>query len=284
LALIMHIDIVIPVYNALPVLKKCINALIKNQKFAEKIIIINDGSTDVQISPYLTSVCDKNNWRYINHKENKGFVKTANEGLKLSENHTILLNSDTIVTSYWLNAFSTAVNANRHVGTITPWSNNAEICSFPEFLVNNEIIEELDTIGQILYREYKPSYPELPTAVGFCMLISQEAKQKVGFFDEKQFGHGYGEENDYSLRVKAEGLKNILCDNAYVAHFGNASFSDLGLKPSDESMKRLLEKHPDYQNTISRYITKNPLESMRREILNILKEKDLELYQDLLSL
>lgn len=267
----MKIDVIVPVYNAFEVLQKCLESLEKFKSDINDIIIINDASSDVRVSPYLDIVSRKNNWKIIHQTKNKGFVKTANKGLKLSNNHTVLLNSDTVVTKYWIKAFKRALKVNPSLGTATPWSNNAEICSFPQFLTNHDIPIQLDQLSKILYKKHRPIYPVIPTAVGFCMLISKKAKQWVGYLDEEHFGHGYGEENDYSLRIEQAGLKNILCDNAYVAHIGNQSFSDLGLKPSEKTMKRLLEKHPGYLEMIQEYINNDPLSGIREKIKEIIK-------------
>lgn len=277
----MKIDIVIPIYNAFEVLKKCLSSLEKNQKQANRIILIDDASTDKNIKPFIKKLAIKNNWEVMFHQKNLGFVKTANEGLKLSRNNTILLNSDTIVSKNWLSAFK-SIKVN-DLGTATAWSNNAEICSFPEFLKNNNPPKNIDNLSEIIFRKYKPIYPNIPTAVGFCMLITKLAKEKVGYFDERHFGHGYGEENDYSLRVKKVGLKNILCDNAFVVHFGNESFSDFGLQPSEETMNRLLVKHPDYNQLIHDYISKDPLSTIRAKILLIIEKNDNKIYKDLVS-
>ncbi len=248
-------------------MKDCLTSLAQHQKLAENIYLLDDCSTDVRIKPLLQRFADENNWSVLYQSENKGFVKTANQGLKLSKNNTVLLNSDTVVCQYWLHGFKQCLESVADLATATAWSNNAEICSFPEFLKNNIIPKDINKFSQKLYKNYSPVYPEIPTAVGFCMLITKRAKKVVGYLDEKQFGHGYGEENDYSLRATKAGLNNIVCDNIYVVHVGNQSFSDLGIKPDENSMKRLLEKHPDYLKLIHEFIDNDPLAEVRMEIL-----------------
>lgn len=277
------IDVVIPIYNAYEVLFNCLSSLELNQNNINNVYLINDASTDNKVSKMLNKFSKRNNWILIEHEINKGFVITANEGLKLSNNHTILLNSDTIVTKHWVSSFCLAIKNNSNLGTATAWSNNAEICSFPLFLRNNQQPNNANVMADILYRHYVPCYPVIPTAVGFCMLITKKSKEAVGYFDEEHFGHGYGEENDYSLRVSQKGLKNILCDNAYVIHIGNKSFADLGLKPDESTMKRLLQKHPDYLEIIQKYINDDPLHSVRNSVLECIKNKNTKLYEELIN-
>lgn len=275
------IDVIVPIYNAYEAVKNCLISLSKNSNGINKIYLINDCSTDPKIKSLLDEYISREKWEIINHKRNLGFVKTANEGLKLSDNNTILLNSDTLVTKNWIQAFINLIDNVANLGTATAWSNNAEICSFPETLKNNKIPQNIDQLSEILYENYEPVYPEIPTAVGFCMLVTKQAKDLVGYFDEKHFGHGYGEENDYSLRVKKKGLRNVICDNAYVIHIGNESFSDLGLKPDETTMRRLLEKHPDYSQLIEEYIKTDSTKDIRNNILDIIRQKDKQLYTEI---
>ncbi len=260
----MAIQIVVPIYNAYPVVKQCLEALIRHNS-QEAVLLIDDASTDPRLEALYTTV--PNHWQLIQNKRNLGFVKTANIGLASSTSHTILLNSDTIVASHWLAGFKQALENVVDLGTATPWSNNAEICSLPKNLYNNPVPTQVDLVGQALKDHHQPQWPDLPTAVGFCMLITAQAKQVVGYFDEQTFGVGYGEENDYSLRVAAHGLRNILVDNSYVAHVGNQSFKELQLKPNADTMARLLAKHPDYMQLIENFIEKNPLAALRQSII-----------------
>jgi len=277
------IDVIVPIYNGVHVLKNCLESLEKHQKGIDNIYLINDASTDEKIKAVLEYYIKNNKWNLIEHEKNQGFVKTANEGLKLSDQHTLLLNSDTVVTKNWIRSFKQCIERVDQLGTATAWSNNAEICSFPQFLKNNKIPKRVDRLSVQLSKNYKATYPEIPTAVGFCMLISKSAKQKIGYFDEDHFGHGYGEENDYSLRIKEAGLKNVLCDNAYVAHIGNVSFVDLGLKPDMSTMSRLLEKHPSYNDLIQEYLKSDPLASIREKILETFLLYDYDLYVELIK-
>ncbi len=122
-----------------------------------------------------------------------------------------------------------------------------------------------------------PLYPDLPTAVGFCMAIARRAIDRVGLFDEARFGRGYGEENDFSLRARAAGLRNVLCDDVYVVHLGGRSFGPLGLRPGETSMQSLLERHPDYLDRVHAFIEADPLAARREAVLDALARAGLRL-------
>ncbi len=265
--------IVIPIFNAYDHLGLCLAALKRNTPANAEIVLIDDASTDIRIRPMLKAWRETSGLRcqIIHNEHNQGFVATANMGMALAENDVVLLNSDTEVTSGWLQRLSVCLQSDPLIATATPWSNNGEIVSIPIFCQANPPPPDPQAVAASIAGSGTPQYPQMPTAVGFCMAISQHALQQIGGFDEATFGRGYGEENDFCQRAEQANLLNVLCDDAYVVHHGGASFSPLGLKPDEQSMQRLLNKHPDYQNKVAEFIRTDPLKARRQEILTCLK-------------
>ena len=267
--------IIVPVFNALDHIKVCLESITCTVPANARVLLIDDASTDLRVRPVLQSwVNEAKPYRQLLvHEKNQGFVATANRGMRLAATDVVLLNSDTQVTSGWLQHLTDCLGSDPSFATATPWSNNGEIVSIPTFCAPNPVPENPDAIAAAITSCSKPHYPEMPTAVGFCMAISFRAIQRVGLFDEETFGRGYGEENDFCQRAEQAGLRNVLCDNAYVIHHGGASFGPLGLKPDEKSMQRLLAKHPDYRRKVMEFIQTDPLAPRRQEILDCLQSK-----------
>ena len=265
--------VIVPVFNAYEHLVVCLESLARNLSSNAQVLLIDDASTDARVYPFLQSWVDEETScrRLVRHGQNRGFVATANHAMRLAGTDVVLLNSDTEVTSGWLEHLADCLASDRSIATATPWSNNGEIVSIPAFCAANPAPENPETIAGIIASCGRPDYPVMPTAVGFCMAISLHAIKLVGVFDELTFGFGYGEENDFCQRAERAGLRNVLCDNAYVVHHGGASFGPLGLKPDENSMQRLLAKHPDYLNKVSEFIRTDPLAGRRQEILDCLE-------------
>lgn len=261
--------IIIPVYNALEHVNNCLLSIEKTVAVDTPVLIIDDASTNAGIQPLLINWVGNspsNRW-LITHTENRGFVATVNEGMEHSQGDVILLNSDTEVYGDWLNRMAHCLASDKSIATATPWSNNGEIVSIPEFCLPNTPPPNPSDFAFQLTHCGTPAYPDLPTAVGFCMAITRTAIDQIGLFDERTFGRGYGEENDFCQRAEKAGFRNVLCDDAYVIHHGGASFGPLGLKPDEDSMQRLLGKHPDYQRQVESFIRNDPLASRRSDIL-----------------
>lgn len=264
--------IVIPVFNAYDVLAACLEAIGRTVPADTRTLVIDDASTDSRVLPLLQNWVGARDARsLIIHERNMGFVGTVNHGMRLAETDVVLLNSDTEVAGNWLKNLSTCLRTDGNIATATPWSNNGEIVSIPDFCQPNSPPPDPDAVAAAIETCGKPVYPDLPTAVGFCMAISLTAIKQLGLFDQATFGRGYGEENDFCQRAKKAGFRNVLCDDAYVVHHGGASFKPLGLQPGEQSMQRLLAKHPDYQQKVAEFIQSDPLAPRREGILTCLE-------------
>jgi GT2 family glycosyltransferase len=265
--------VVVPVYNAADDVDCCLASLWSTMPQGGRVIVIDDASPDPAVQRLLDHWrrrCGAD-WVFTANQENRGFVGTANRGLEMAGGDVVLLNSDTIVTPGWLQGLGRCLASDPAIATATPWTNNGEIVSIPHFCANNPLPPDPAAVSNAILGAGKPAYPELPTAVGFCMAISGRAVERIGRFDEALFGKGYGEENDFSVRAIEAGMRNVLCDDVYVAHRGGSSFGPTGLKPNEESMARLLSRHPQYLERVQAFIAADPLAPRRGEVLDALR-------------
>lgn len=264
--------VIIPIHNAAHALAECLKSVSRTVPQSTEVLLIDDASSDPDVQPlirqYLGSAGPA--WRMELQTQNQGFVATVNRGMQMTEGNVVLLNSDTLVTPGWLQGLNRCLESDQTIATATPWSNNGEIVSLPRFCFNNPVPDDPDAIAEVIGLTGSPEYPDLPTAVGFCMAISRKAIRELGFFDQELFGLGYGEENDFSQRAIKSGYRNVLCDDVYVAHQGGCSFQPRGLSPNEQTMRRLLSRHPDYLASVEAFITADPLSRRREELLKAL--------------
>lgn len=264
--MVANIDIVIPVYNAASLLQRCLASLDRHTPPAgTRVLVIDDASPDPAIGPLLAGWQQRSPLapRLLGNEVNLGFVGTVNRAIAATDGHVLLLNADTEVTPGWLSRMLSALDSDARVATVTPFSNNAEICSWPDLCRSSPVPDDAARIAQAFAESGSPEYPELPTAVGFCMLIRRAALDSIGDFDRATFGRGYGEENDFCCRAAAHGWRNILADDCYVVHAGGGSFAPLGLKPGGENMARLLARYPRYSMQVAEFIAADPLAGRR---------------------
>ncbi len=260
------IDVVIPVYNAAEDLERCVESVLAHTARPHRLILIDDASPDPAIAAYFDTLARRGLPQVVllGNDRNLGFTGTANRGMETSQADVVLLNSDTVVTAGWLDALARCAAADASIGTITPFSNNAEICSFPRFCEDNPWPDGADpeAVRLALAQAAVPTYPELPTGVGFCLYIRRALIAAVGRFDPA-FGLGYGEENDLCLRAVDAGFRNVLCDDAFVLHLGGRSFEGKKATLGTRNLELVVERHPRYLELVHDYIAADPLRAIR---------------------
>lgn len=267
--------IIIPVYNAPEYVKSCVQSVIRYTDLnINKLLIINDASTDTAIKPIIEEFSKTEGIIVIENKENIGFIDTINKGLNLaSDGDVLILNSDTEVTINWLEKIKKAAYSGPKVGTVTPLTNNGTICSIPKFGLNNELPSGFtpgdmnNLVEQISHKEY----PEIPTAVGFCMYIRRTLLDQIGHFDGTYLTRGYYDENDFCCRATEAGFQHILADDTFIFHKGSMSFSlPESVRLSDINRSLFLSKYKYYNDMIRKFVLSNPLQVIHSRFNNAL--------------
>ncbi len=260
--------VIVPVFNGAHVLKPCFDSLLRTLPGQARVMVVDDASSDPAVAPLIDAFVRASRCRVdaTRHARNRGFVDTVNRAMADVSGDVVLLNSDTLTTPGWIEALARCAGSDPSIATATPWSNNAEICSMPEFCKANPVPTDVDRVATAVAGAANGDYPDLPTGVGFCMLITRAALDAVGTFDAATFGRGYGEENDFCRRAAAHGWRNVLCHDAYVAHVGHASFAGENLAPGGINQQRLEARYPQYATLVAAFIASDPLAPLRARI------------------
>lgn len=258
-----QVDIIIPVYNGLEDLEKCVDSIKRHTDLSvHRVILVDDKSPDEQVLPYLRSLAEEcEGILLIESEKNQGFSASVNKGMQYSDRDVILLNSDTIVTARWVEKIAACAYFSAAVATVTPMSNAATLCSVPEFLKDNPLPEgySVDDMAELVEACSIRRYPRISVAVGFCMYIKREVLNRIGFFDAEAFGKGYGEENDFCYRAEKQGYIHVMCDDTFIYHKGTASFDTEEKKKLIQEHEEILkERHMEYVRKNERYCQENP--------------------------
>jgi len=260
------VTVVVPIFNAYEDTKQCLESVLNYTKGAN-ILLIDDGSKDTRVTELAKQLSQEYSYvSFAKNSENQGFVKTCNIAFKLTgESDVVLLNSDTIVTANWLPKLQMAAYSNNRIASVTPLTNNGEICSVPNWLEVNQIPtgQTLESWADLIEKISWRSYPKIPTAVGFCTYMKRLALDEVGGFDEANFGRGYGEENDWSCRAIQEGYYHIIDDSTFIYHSGGKSFGENKKQELVLANFKPLEKlHPNYFKTVHNFIKNKPYQEI----------------------
>jgi GT2 family glycosyltransferase/glycosyltransferase involved in cell wall biosynthesis len=261
------IDVIIPVYAGADETQRCIaSVLAVKPRHPHEILVINDGSPEPELVAWLQALANRGAITLLHNAKNQGFVATVNRGMALHpDRDVVLLNSDTEVAGNWLDRLLRAAYAAPNIGTVTPFSNNATICSYPRFCQDNPLPAGLSVAAlDALFAQTNPGCSvDIPTAVGFCMYIRRACLAETGLFSVEHFGKGYGEENDFCMRATRLGFRHVLAADTFVYHRGGVSFADTsdGRKRQAQAMMERL--HPDYSARVHRHIERDPARPLR---------------------
>lgn len=266
-------EVVVPVYDGVAALEDCLAALVRVLPPTALVQLVDDASPDARVGPLLEGFAARAPFPVRLHRQprNLGFVGTVDAAMSRACGDVVLLNSDTVPTRGFLERLAACAASDPRIATATPFSNNAEICSFPQFCRDNPLPPDPEAIAAACVASGPPEYPELPTGVGFCMFVRRAALDAVGGFDTETFGRGYGEENDFCRRAAGHGWRNVLCDDAFVAHRGGASFAGTGHRPGGENLARLVARYPGYNARVADFIARDPLAPRRARIEAVLR-------------
>ena len=263
------VAVILPVYRGVEMTKRCILAAMPGILAISDshIIAINDASPDRGMQEMLEQLSEQwpNIFIVLKNEKNLGFVGTVNRGLAYFQQHdAVLLNSDVIVPQNWLGRLIDEAYSRANIGTVTPFSNNATICSFPNFLQENNQPFNLDVDSiDVVFRHAKLPCVEAPTGIGFCMYIRRACLDDIGYLNEEKFGRGYGEENDLCQRAIKSGWLNIISPNIYAYHEGGVSFSSEKYALIDSAMRVIDAMHPNYHADVQNFIKHDPLKMAR---------------------
>lgn len=270
------LSIIIPVYEGYQETLDCINSVLKSENTTPyNLIVINDCSPNKKLTKKLQSHSAEQHYTLIENQTNLGFVGTVNAGMRFAENSdVVLLNSDTLVPEGWIDQLVSVAYSDPIIGTVTPFSNNATICSFPNFCQDNELPtgHDVNSVNKIFNEVNNGSSIDLPTAHGFCMFIKHAVIKDIGLFDEKKWGKGYAEENDFSLRADQRGWRNVLALDTFVQHLGSVSFASNTEEFVRKNLQILNGIYPDYSTRVMNFVHLDPALKYRNAVSRALIE------------
>lgn len=251
--------VVVPVYGDLPSLLRCVDGLVEHLDTAtHRVLLVNDCGPDADEieRALLDRIGDRAGFRYERNDHNVGFVGTCNRAvleLDTGGDAVLLLNSDAVPTAGFLDAML-AVLDEPDTGVVTARSDNATIASIPYRLTTRGAARTEERTRTVwgAVAPLLPASQVLPVAMGFCFLTRRELVTEHGLFDEA-FAPGYGEENDYCLRIAAHGWTSRIANRALVLHAGGKSFAGDRKALRAAHQRELERRYPSLPDAVAAY-------------------------------
>lgn len=221
-----------------------------------RVVLINDrGPESDDVTRVLRRDASQSpgGFEVVTNSRNLGLVGSLNtflSGESLTGTDVLIVNSDVSIANGSIDEMRRILYSDSRTGIVCPRSNNASIAS----------VEGLDAASVesaiasfVSWRRNVPESTLVPVAAGFCMFIRGELFAEFGHFDPI-YSPGYGEENDFSYRIRRGGWQIRLANRAFAFHIGRASFGQSRgelLQMRNEIIFRF--RYPTYTFDIDRY-------------------------------
>ncbi len=229
----MLLSIIILNYNALTVLRDCLQSLEAYGDWLKKnceVFVVDNASSDGSAQMVQQSFP----WiKLIVSPENGGFAKGNNLALrKATGEYQLLLNPDTVVPQGALQSCleflknhadcgvvtckvvfpNGNIDMDCHRGFPTPWASLTYFSGLEQLFKHNKFF------GQYHLTQFNLNTThEIDSAVGAFMMMPQKAIEEVGLLDEDYFF--YGEDIDWCYRFKEKGWKVYYYPNVSIVHY-----------------------------------------------------------------
>lgn len=252
----MDLSVIVVNYNTKKLLKDCLNSIFRYTRGLDfEVIVVDNASTDgsdkyIKNKKLKTKSTNKKLKNILN-KENLGFAKANNQGIKIAKGkYVLLLNSDTLLKD---NAFLKMVEfMGKHPGVSVlgprllnaDGSNQESVGRFPTLPVVTVMLFKEHFGGSRYVRCSPDKASEVDWAMGAALMARKEVFNKVGLLDEKIFM--YMEEVEWCYRVKKAGEKIYFYPGAEIIHLGRGSSKTGKKEPILNIYKGLIyfyEKH-----------------------------------------
>ena len=251
------LTVIMPIYNAAEAVQRAIQALRRFTPDSVRLVFVDDASPDPRIARLLEPLDDAEHITVLTNPENLGFTRTVNRGLahvrEANGGDVIILNSDTIVTPRWSQRLRSVAHEDPAYATVTPLSNAAGAFSFSSPLPTGS--DEAARLSAAVAEGARYLRPTGPTGNGFCLFIKAEALDEVRELDGDAFPRGYGEENDFSMKLGAAGFTHVVADEIAIFHEESASFGDAAkTELIEQGLAVLDERYPEYRSTAQAFV------------------------------
>lgn len=239
------VSVVILTYNGPQISKDSIDTVLKRSFYPNKEVIVVDNASNSETVKILKRYKNNPEVKLILNKTNYGFAKGNNIGThQATGDYIVLLNNDILATPGWIERLVYHAKHQPKAGLIGPVTNSIGNESKINIEYDHTNTKEMEKEIRKYTSKHWGETINLRNIAAFCWLCSKEIYQQIGDLDER-FGRGMFEDDDYCYRVKKKGYQIYCAEDAFIHHFGGASFNKI---VTDEYKKLFEDNKLKFEN------------------------------------
>lgn len=220
------VSVLLPVYNQKRITEFCLRSLYGFTDYPNwEVVAVDNGSTDGAAELLEQWAEKRKNLLLVRNQRNLGFPAACNQAARAATGDILcVLNNDTVVTPGWLSSLVDELLRHPRVGLVGPVSNG--VANEARVPAPVQDLEELPLWALARQKRYFRQARKMSVLALFCAATWKTVWDDLGGLDE-DFGLGLFEDDDFSFRLREQGLQLRCRLDAYVHHFQGSSFSQM---------------------------------------------------------
>lgn len=221
----ISVSVIVLNWNGKHFLGRCLGSLLDQSYPDYEILLVDNGSTDRSVEFVKESFGKNATLRIIALKENYGFCKGNNIGIKHANgDYIIILNNDTEVTESFITQLVRIAESNRQIGSVgcKILTKNRKIWFSQKFTNGGFIVPFfLQTLVENHIEAISGSFTANLANSGCAVLYRKSILDKLGSYDEDFWSNW--EDWDLGYRINLAGCKSMHISEPLVFHVGGGS-------------------------------------------------------------
>ena len=254
--MMIMLSIIIVNYKTYELTKQTIDSIIeKNVEFDYEIRLIDNASNDGSIEKLendFKSQLESEKIHIIKNRQNLGFAKANNKGIKISKGkYILLLNSDTEIIGDCLSSAVRKMEEEPDIGAlgvkvVLPDGTLDHACKrgFPSPLSSFYYFSGISRFfpESKIFSAYKAGHigedeeADIDALTGAFMLMRSEAVKRAGLLDEAYFM--YGEDIDLCYKIKKLGYRVVYYPKVSIIHYKGGSSLSKNIDAEEKNIRQ----------------------------------------------
>ena len=213
------LSLFVPAYNKLDYTKKCVESILEYTPLQEmgcELILLNHGSTD-DTQAYFDSL---ENVKVVEFKKNVRMSMFSTAYRVTEGEYTVFVSNDTVVTKDWLAILYACVQSGEDIISATPVTPN--ISNYQAMPENYKNLTEMQAFAKKYNKLNPKKWHHRCKMMPVIALYNNALVNQIGFADRMFYSMEFWDD-DFSLRARRKGFKQILCKDVFCHHFGSVT-------------------------------------------------------------